>query len=117
MVTKHIPSSERIAEEVIWYAPEGAHKCPVQIMLDTELSHFNQQASQDRHYHKLATEIYMVLEGTMLIEVDGQDYSLAMGDMIVINPKTAHQVKPNEKEFLCRVIAVNSIGASDKIIK
>lgn len=114
LVTKLISDSEEMAQEVIWHPPKATQKCPVQVMTDTELAHFNQEAPRDRHYHKLATEIYMVIEGTMHINVDAEDHSLSVGDMMIINPPTVHQVNPNEGKFLCRVVTVNCAGETDK---
>ena len=58
--------------------------------------------------------MYMVLEGGMTIEVEGKDYMLLAGDMIVVNPGAVHQVKPEGTKFLCRVVTPNCVGSSDK---
>ena len=58
----------------------------------------------------------MVMEGEMVIEVDGKEYPLLAGDMIVVNPGATHQVKPEGTEFLCRVVTVNCGGDADKDI-
>jgi mannose-6-phosphate isomerase-like protein (cupin superfamily) len=114
LVTEIYPAKEIEAREVMWNSPAGEDKCPVRVMTDTEIAVFNHIASQDRHYHKTGTEIYMVLEGMMVIEVEGEDYALSAGDMIVVNPGARHEVKPEGTEFLCRVVTVNCGGASDK---
>jgi quercetin dioxygenase-like cupin family protein len=85
-------------------------------MKDTEVAVFSQRALQDRHYHRLGTEMYMVLEGRMEIEVAGKNYVLFPGDMIVVNPNAVHQVKPEGTEFICRVVTVNCGGAPDKYV-
>lgn len=114
LVTEIYPAKEIEGREVVWKPPEGEDKCPVRVMTDTEIAVFNHTASQDRHYHKTGTEIYMVLEGVMVIEVEGEDYILSAGDMIVISPGAMHEVKPEGREFLCRVVTVNCGGAADK---
>lgn len=114
LVTEIFATKECEATEVEWQPPKNGGKCPVQTMPDTEVAVFNQHASQDRHKHKEGTEIYMVLEGTMIIDVEGTDHELSAGDAIVVNPHACHEVKPNNTEFLCRVVTVRCRGASDK---
>jgi mannose-6-phosphate isomerase-like protein (cupin superfamily) len=114
LVTEVYEKTEYPAKTDTWLPPAGNEICPVQIMQDTELAVFNQHASQDRHYHKRGTEIYMVSEGSMKMEVEGKIYFLQPGDMIVINPGTFHEVKPEGTEFLCRVVITNCGGKNDK---
>ena len=114
LVTDLYSETEQEAIDVLWSPPAGAELCPVQVTADTELAVFTEQASQDRHYHREATEIYMVVEGRMTIEVEGREYALNAGDMIVVNPGAAHEVKRGKEKFLCRVVAVNSKGRADK---
>lgn len=117
LVTELYPNKETIATESLWQASNNKD-LPSLVLLgnNTELSIFNQYATQDRHYHKLATEIYLLLEGTMTIEVEGQDYILLEKDTIVINPGAIHLVKPGSENFLCLVISSNSNGISDKYV-
>ena len=49
----------------------------------------------------------------MNVEVEGADYSLQPGDMLVVNPRSFHEVK-RDGEFLCRVITVNCGGVNDR---
>jgi quercetin dioxygenase-like cupin family protein len=114
LVTEIYPAKEMETTEVLWNPPVGEEKCSVQVTTDTEVAVFTQTARQDRHYHKTGTEIYMVLEGTMVIEVEGEDYTLSAGDMIVVQPGATHEVKPEGTEFLCRVVTANCGGAADK---
>jgi mannose-6-phosphate isomerase-like protein (cupin superfamily) len=114
LVTELYGAKEEEASDAVWSPPRGAAKCPVQVMPDTELAVFTHLASQDRHWHEQGTEIYMVIEGEMIIEVEGVDYPLSAGDMIVVNPGAKHQVRPQGTEFLCRVVTVNCGGAADK---
>ena|SRR5215471_16934260 len=116
LVTTIFPTKEQEASDVRWSPPVGNAKCSVQSMHDTELAVFNQFAKQDRHFHKAGTKIYMVIQGRMVIEVDGQDYDLSAGDMIVVNPGAVHAVKPEGTEFLCRVVTVNCGGQADRFV-
>ena len=61
----------------------------------------------------IGTEIYLLLHGRMSIEVEGTEYRMKTGDMIVVNPGSFHEVK-RQGEFLCRVVTANSGGPQDK---
>ena len=116
LVTEIFEHKEQLASDIVWAPPSENAKCSVQLMPDTEVAVFNQFANQDRHYHREGTEIYIVVQGTMVIEVAGQDHKLSAGDMIVVNPDTVHAVKPEGTEFLCRVVTVNCGGEKDKFL-
>ena len=116
LVTELYSETEQVATEVSWSPPRGAERCAVQVTADTEMAVFTELARQDRHYHREATEIYMVVEGRMTIEVEGREYALNAGDMIVVNPGAVHEVKRGNEKFICRVIAVNSKGSADKFL-
>lgn len=114
LIVTQLYRTECEATNPIWQA--NAQSCPVQLMPDTEMAVFTQQAAQDRHYHQIATEIYFALAGTVLIEVKGRLYSLKAGDMLVVNPGVVHEVKPAGAEFLCRVLTMQCRGSADKFI-
>ena len=117
LVTGIYPEQEQLACQSVWSPPAPAEKCQVQVTPDIELAVFTEQNPQDRHHHKIATEIYTVLQGTMVIEVEAQPYALATGDTIVINPGTVHKIKPQGCEFICQVITTNCSGIADKYIE
>lgn len=116
IVTELCDKKEIIAFESNWKPASPPDKCPVQVMKDTEVAVFNQHAAQDKHYHAIGTEIYMVLEGNMTIEVENEEFQLHIGDMIVVNPNSIHEVKPDRSNFICRVITVGCCGESDKYV-
>lgn len=116
LVTRLCAGHEVEACEVTWLPPDVSDKCQVQSTTDIEVAVFTQHAAQDLHHHKIGTEFYTVVEGRMVIEVEGQSYALTAGDMIVVNPGAVHQVKPDTTEFICRVITVHCAGASDKYL-
>ncbi|MGD1018524.1 MAG: cupin domain-containing protein [Verrucomicrobiia bacterium] len=113
LVTEIYASKEDPASESRWNHQASSGKCPVLLMRDTESAVFTQVAKQTRHSHKIGTEIYMLLEGKMMIEVEGTDYTLLPGDAIVVLPGACHQIQ-REGEFLCRVITVNCGGPKDR---
>ena len=47
----------------------------------------------ERHYHKLSEEIYFILEGRGLMEIDGDEREVGQGDAILIPPGAWHQIK------------------------
>jgi quercetin dioxygenase-like cupin family protein len=113
IVTRLHPQNEQLADAVDWVHVDPARQCPVQVMTDTESAVFNQRAMQTRHRHQRGTEIYIVIEGRMRVEVEGKEHELAAGDMIVVNPGAWHEVR-RTGEFLCRVITVNCGGPDDR---
>ncbi|MCX6924939.1 MAG: cupin domain-containing protein [Verrucomicrobia bacterium] len=113
LVTELYPMKEELASESRWSHASSSGKCPVILMRDTESAVFTQVGKQTRHCHKLATEIYILLEGSMTIEVEGAVYVLSPGDTIVVSPGAYHQIR-REGEFLCRVFTVNCQGLKDR---
>lgn len=116
LITELFENKEELAQNEIWQAPKIDEKCSVLLTKDFEMSIFNQTAKQDRHYHKLATEIYLVIEGKMFIEVENKDYLLSLGDSIVVNPGSVHLVKPSQENFIAYVFSFNCKGIEDKFI-
>lgn len=56
----------------------------------------------DRHYHKLSEEIYFMLEGEALMEIDGEKQQVAPGDAILIPAAAWHQITAaTDTRFLC----------------
>jgi mannose-6-phosphate isomerase-like protein (cupin superfamily) len=52
----------------------------------------------ERHYHRLAEEIYFILEGNGTMEVDGEFCPVGPGDAILLPPGAWHQIRA-EKEL------------------
>lgn len=58
----------------------------------------------ERHYHKKSEEIYYILEGTGVMELDGETREVVPGDAILIPPGSWHQItaaQGNEIRLLC----------------
>jgi mannose-6-phosphate isomerase-like protein (cupin superfamily) len=61
-----------------------------------------QGGSTQRHYHKLSEEFYFVLEGSGVIEIDGETRNVISGDAILIPPGAWHQITATKTlRFLC----------------
>lgn len=56
----------------------------------------------ERHYHKISEELYFLLEGNALMEVDGETRAVGPGDAILIPAGAWHQITAeSELRFLC----------------
>lgn len=56
----------------------------------------------ERHYHKLSEEFYYILEGRGVMEIDGKEKTVGVGDAILIPAGAWHQVRATEAmRFLC----------------
>jgi len=56
----------------------------------------------ERHYHKLSEEIYFILEGRGVMEIDGSEQEVGAGDAILIPPGAWHTIRAQEDlRFLC----------------
>ena len=58
-------------------------------------------AATERHLHALSEEIYFVLEGEGVIEIDGEETTLRAGDGVVIPPGAAHTIATTGELELC----------------
>lgn len=75
-------------------------------LLNGSLAHATLEAGQKtaRHFHPKAEEIYFVLQGRGLMEVDGQRCEVGVGEAVAIPSGAKHQIEATggEKlEFLC----------------
>lgn len=113
LVTELYPEKEELATQPYWRHSMPSGRCPVLVMPDTESAVFTQAANQTRHCHRIGTEIYVLIQGRMTIEVEGAHYTLAPGDTIVVMPGAYHQIS-REGQFLCRVFTVNCGGVADR---
>lgn len=56
----------------------------------------------ERHYHKLSEEFYFILDGSGLMEIDGETRDVGPGDAILIPPGAWHQIRAvTDLVFLC----------------
>lgn len=49
------------------------------------------------HFHHLPHVIILILEGTGVVHLDGEEYTIQKGDIIRISPETAHGFRADEK--------------------
>ncbi|MCP3955431.1 MAG: cupin domain-containing protein [Desulfobacterales bacterium] len=113
-VTRVYDRVEKQATAPCWAPPAAGQACPVLQLPATEMAVFNQNADQQRHYHAQATEIYVVVAGTMAIEIDGVAHQMQTGDAVIISPGVVHEVKNQGLKFTSYVISANCGGPKDK---
>jgi mannose-6-phosphate isomerase-like protein (cupin superfamily) len=85
----------------------------IRVLLDAELGGaLNQSLAEaelgpgqatERHYHAATEELYVLLEGTAEMEVDGERRRVGPGDAILIPPGAWHEIRADETSvrFLC----------------
>lgn len=86
----------------------------IRVLLDAQLGGASEQslaeatlaagAGTRRHYHARTEEIYVVLEGSGRMEVDGDEQDVGPGDAILIWPRAWHEIQASgggELRFLC----------------
>jgi mannose-6-phosphate isomerase-like protein (cupin superfamily) len=56
-----------------------------------------------RHYHAATEELYSVLEGAGLLEIDGEERDVGPGDTVLIAPGARHRLTAGSSgaRFLC----------------
>ena len=59
-------------------------------------------SSTQRHHHKLSEEFYFILEGSGVMDIDGEMRPVGPGDAILIPPGAWHEITASETlRFLC----------------
>lgn len=79
---------------------DGEHGTRNQSLAEAELAPGEATA---RHYHAEAEELYVLLEGSGELEVDGDRRSVSPGDAVVLPPGAWHQIRAGDGglRFLC----------------
>jgi len=59
-------------------------------------------SATQRHYHKMSEEFYFILEGTGVMEINGESRVVQPGDAILIPAGHSHTITARERlRFLC----------------
>lgn len=82
-----------------------------------EVSFFNQNAGQDRHFHLTTTEVYTVTFGEMIVRLNDEPaIVLKTGDTLIVEPETVHQIFG--ASFEATVVAIGpNLGPVDKFVQ
>jgi len=56
-----------------------------------------------RHFHRTSEELYHILEGKGVMEIEGEKKDVSVGDTVVIVPREKHRIftDNNKVRFLC----------------
>ncbi len=85
----------------------------IRVLLDADSGTANQSLAEAslepgqataRHYHARSEELYVLLDGTGVMEIDGESSDVGPGAAILIPPGARHQIRASEDEplrFLC----------------
>lgn len=69
-----------------------------------------------KHFHRVSTEFYYVLSGSIRVELDGVTRNLTPGSLLLIRPNTAHQAfKTSRKNAQVLVICSPPWQVDDEI--
>jgi mannose-6-phosphate isomerase-like protein (cupin superfamily) len=80
-----------------------------------EIRHPPGTASRE-HSHRVAEEVYYVLEGEGLMRVDGEVRAIGPGDVVVISPGQRHQVaQQGAGELILLVTCVPAYSPADVV--
>ncbi len=56
----------------------------------------------ERHYHKVSEELYYLLSGTGVMEIDSEERQVGPGDAVLIQAGAWHQIRAEtDLQFLC----------------
>lgn len=72
------------------FIPEGLAK---DNRVEIKLVKLNKSFSSKPHFNRTATKIDLVLSGSAIWEVDGQEVTMAVGDYLIIPPATVFCIK------------------------
>ena len=64
-------------------------------------------SATQRHYHRLSEEFYFILDGSGIMETDGETRKVNPGDCILIPPTAWHSITPGTRPG--RLKSVNTI--------
>jgi quercetin dioxygenase-like cupin family protein len=74
------------------------------------------QTKQRLHLHRQQTEVFYVLEGQAVIEIDGEEYPAGPGDAFICSPGDRHNLwNQSDREFRLVVFKINKPQADDSV--
>lgn len=74
---------------------------------------FDAGDSNDRHRHREQEELYVVLDGRLEMEIEGETFTVTPGDCIVVSPESWRQLTAVESS---RVLVIGAPNVSDDAI-
>jgi mannose-6-phosphate isomerase-like protein (cupin superfamily) len=86
---------------------------------DGPLANFHITTIHDaaRHYHKLCTELYYILEGTGRLELNDEVIPVEPGTLVVIEPHTRHRlVADGPSGVVTMVLGIPALDPEDEYL-
>lgn len=71
---------------------------------------FDAGDENNRHRQREQEELYYVIEGTASMEVDGEEFDIQAGDIVVVPPESWRQITATES---CTVLAIGAPNVKD----
>ncbi len=69
------------------------------------------------HYHEKSEEIYFILKGKGIINIDGIEKEVEKGDVILIPPKSTHKIRRvGEEELVIICTSAPAYSHSDTVL-
>lgn len=67
------------------------------------------------HVHRRSAQIYVALEGSVAVEVDGVEHILRPYETLAVWPGSVHRASPVDGEAVVMNISVPPLGADDQL--
>ena len=87
--------SAKTAEHYTWGGPHATDCDGWHLVKTPDLSIIEERmptgTREQRHLHRDARQFFLVLEGELMLEVEGEDFILGVGEGLEIAPGQAHQ--------------------------
>ena len=88
-------TSNETSEHYKWGGPSGADCDGWHLVRTAELSIIEELmppgTNEARHFHDTARQFFFVLEGELTLEVEGQEFSIRVGQGVEVSPGKKHQ--------------------------
>jgi mannose-6-phosphate isomerase-like protein (cupin superfamily) len=97
-----------ISREKDWLFGDGSQPFQLKIVQPGEVNPVT-------HYHKTMHEYFFLLQGTAVILVDGNNYELGKGDLLVVEPGETHKLADYSPDMEL-LLLMPPPAANDKVI-
>lgn len=77
--------------------------------IDYRISMYQPKAYVERHKHKVQEQVYHVLEGEGLMEIDGKDHVVRKHDFIFLPPGVEHSISNTGVSDLVFLVATSPV--------
>lgn len=71
---------------------------------------------QERHVHDQMYEVYLIAQGSSVIEVDGIEISLRSGDILVVEPGEIHTFRSSSHDYFHFVLQTPFVSGDKRLI-